>query len=152
MSILILVISSALFFFYLQTLCEKVLRREFSQPYHQDIIRAIQLEYPRLHEAAVSKGPVEYADARLALQCDFLTLGYVLKNANPGQHLLSGREKILLLYFRFLLFCLPIHHALKLGENEAVLKLATILQFFANMVGEKLTVSTLSEAVANPEA
>lgn len=152
MSILILVFSAALFFFYLQTVCEKVLRREFSQPYYQHIIQAIRLEYPRLREAAEAKASVEYADARLALQCDFMTLEYLLKNADPGHQPLSPREKILFLYFRFLLFSLPIRHTLKLHEKEAVLKLASILQFFANLAGERLTVSTFGGAVANPQS
>ena len=152
MSILVLIASSALSFYYLHVLCVKVLRREFSQPYHQDIIQATQLEYPRLRETAVSNSPLEYADAYLGLQCDFMTLEYLLKNVRPGQNLLSGPEKILLFYFRFLLLSLPICHVLKLGEIEAILKLATILQFFANLVGEKLTVSSLSEAAAKPEA
>ncbi len=152
MSVLVLVFSSALFFFYLQAFCERVLRREFTQPYCQDIIKAIQLEYPRLLESSRSKASVEYLDARLALKCDFMTLEYLLKSADRTERHLSRREKILFRYFRFLLFCLPIRHALKLQENEAVLKLATILQFFANLVGERLAVTPVGSAVPNPQS
>lgn len=152
MSIVILVFSSALFVFYLQTLCENVLRREFSQPYCRDIVHAIQLEYPRLREAIASETSVEYADARLALQCDFMTLQYLLKHADHSERRLSWREKILFHYFRFLLFTLPIHHTFNLQEKEVVLKLATILQFFANLVGERLTVGPVGRALVHHES
>ena len=43
-------------------------------------------------------------------------------------------------------FSLPIRHALKLKERETVLRLASILQFFANSVGEKLSVNSFAAA------
>lgn len=152
MSVLILVFSGALFFFYLQTICEKVLRREFSQPYYKNIIHAIRLEYPSLREAAQAKASMDYSDARLALKCDFVTLEYLLKNADRGESRLTRREKILFLYFRFLLFCLPFRRTFRLHEEEAILKLTTILQFFTNLTGERLTVSTFGGAVANSQS
>lgn len=82
MSFLILVVSAALFFFYIQTFCERVIRRKFDRAYFQDVINAIQLEYPRLRDAALSESQLAYSDARLALKCDFMTLEYLLKNVN----------------------------------------------------------------------
>ncbi len=148
MSILVLVVSTGLFLFYIQTSCEKVLRQEFSQAYFKDIIRAGRLEYPKLRDSVVSKSVPNYAQARFALKCDFFTLECLLKNVDPSRRHLTRGERLLGLYFRFQLFSLPIRHALKLQEREGVLRLATILQFFANSVGEKLSVNSFSVAEA----
>ena len=147
-----LVVSSALFFFYIQAFCEKVLRREFSRAYFQDVVQAIQLEYPSLLDATASKASLNYSDAHLALECDFVTLSYLLENGDRTRRPLPRREKVLLLYFRFLLFCLPFRHAFKLREKEAVSKLATILQYFANSAGESLSISPLGNAQADPRS
>lgn len=144
-SILILVFSIALFLFYLQTLCEKILRREFSDPYFQQVINAIQLEYPRLRNAAASNTSVDYSDARLALECDYMTLSYLLKNADRTRQHLSRRERILFVYFRLQIFSLSVRHALKLREGDAVLRSAAILQYLANLVGERLSVSSAAD-------
>ena len=152
MSVLVLVVSSALFFFYVQAFCEKALRREFSRPYFQDIITAIRLDYPLLRDSFTANASSNYSDACLTLKCDFMTLEYLLKNSDPSRRHLSGRERLLILYFRFLLFCLPIRHAFKLQEEQAVLRLATILQFFANSVGEKLSVNSTLIAASGLES
>ncbi len=152
MSVLVLVVSSALFLFYIQTLCEKVLRQEFSRPYFQDIINAIRLEYPRLRDSCTTDGSYNYSDACLTLKCDFMTLEYLMKNSDPSRRHLSRRERLLATYFRFLLFSLPIRHAFKLHEKQAVLRLASVLQFFANSVGEKLSVNSLPIAASELES
>jgi hypothetical protein len=149
MSVLVLVVSTALLLFYVQAFCERALKREFSHAYFQDIINAIRLEYPRLCESFASGNSYNYTDAQLALKCDFMTLEFLLKNGDPSRRQLSRHERVLVLYFRFLLFCLPIRHAFKLHEKEAVTRLASILQFFANSVGEKLSVSSLATAQAS---
>jgi hypothetical protein len=143
-SVLVLVVSCSLFLFYGQAICERVLRREFSHPYFKEVIQAIRLEYPRLQDSFESGTLYNYSDARLALKCDFIALEYLLKNGGPSQGRLSRAERIMVLYFRFLLFCLPVRHVLKLQERETVLKLTTILQFFANSLGEKLSVRSFA--------
>lgn len=149
MSILVLVVSTALFLFYIQASCEKALRREFHQAYFKDIVCAVRLEYPELRDSVASKGVPDQAQAQFALKCDFFTLECLLKNVDPSRRHLTRGERLLGLYFRFLLFSMPIRHALQLKEREAVLKLATILQFFANSVGEKLSVNSFSAAEAS---
>ena len=148
MSILVLVVSSALFFFYIQVSCETVLRREFSRAYFKDIIQAARLEYPQLCDSVNSKGAPDYAQMRRALKCDFFTLKYLLKNGGASRRNLTHGERLLGLYFRFLLFSLPVRRALKLQEREAVLRLASILQFFANSIGERFTVTSFAVAEA----
>ena len=148
MSVAVLAVSAALFFFYIQALCQKILRQEFSHPYFREIVEAVHLEYPRLRDSYASNGPGDYRNARLALKCDFFTLNYLLKNGDPERRRLSRREKILILYFRLMFFSLPIRHALSLREKEGMLELASTLQFFANSVGEKLSVYSVAPAHA----
>ncbi len=147
MPYVVLVVSTALFFFYLQATCERALQREFSHPYFREIVQAIQLEYPRLRDSYESNASPNYSDARLALECDFTALTYLVKRGGGASRRLSRPEKLLMLYFRVLLFSLPIRHALKLQERNAVLKSASILQYFANLTGETLNVSSLPNAL-----
>ena len=148
MSILVLVVSAALFMFYIQTICEQALRREFSQAYFKRVVQAVRLEYPKLRDSAASQDKLNYSQVRLALKCDLFTLEYLLKNGDPSRRHFKRGERLLGLYFRFVLFSLPVRHALKLKERDAVLRLAAILQYFANSVGEKLSVSSLAAADA----
>ena len=152
MSIVVLVVSTALFFFYLQTICEKALRWEFSRPFFKEITGAIQLDYPQLRDAYASNGSVDYSSARMALKCDFITLEHLLKNADPKGRSLSRREKILIHYFHFVNSTLPILHAFNFGEKQAMLKLAAILQFFSNSLGEKLSGGALVAAHSGVES
>jgi hypothetical protein len=149
MSIMVLVVSTALFSFYIQAACESALRREFSQSYLKEVIQAVRLEYPKLRDAMASNGLPDYAQARLNLKCDFFTLKSLLKKVDPSRQRLTRSERLLGLYFRFLFFSLPLRHAFKLKEREAVLRLATVLQFFANSVGEKLSVNSFAAAGAS---
>lgn len=145
-SAVVLAVSAALFFFYIQALCQKIVRQEFSHPYFREIVEAVNLEYPRLRDSYASNGPGDFSNTRLALKCDFFTLRYLLKNGDPMRRHLSRREKILMLYFRLMFFSLPIRHALNFREKEGMLELASTLQFFANSVGEKLTVYSIAAA------
>jgi hypothetical protein len=146
MSVLVLVLSSALCLFYVETICEKALRREFSHVYFKQIIEAFRLEYPQLCDTVASNGSFNYAQLRLALKCDFFTLEYLLKSGGPSRRRLTRVEKLLGLYFRFLLFSLAIRHAFNLKERKAVLRSASILQYFANSLGEKLSVTSFATA------
>lgn len=145
-SVVVLAVSAALFFFYAQALCQKILRQEFSHPYFREIVEAVHLEYPRLRDSYASNGPGDFSNTWLALKCDFFTLRYLLKNGDPTRRHLPRREKILMLYFRLMFFSLPIRHALHFREKEGLLELASTLQFFANIVGEKLTVYSIAAA------
>lgn len=137
-SIAILVLSTAIFFFYIQTLCEKVLRREFSHPYFQDVLNAIDLEFPRVRQALADKVPMNYSQVRLALRCDFATLSYLVKKGDPKRPHFSWQERLLVAYFRVLILCLPLRYALHFGETQSVVKLTVILNHFANLAGERV--------------
>lgn len=150
-SIAILVLSTALFFFYIQTLCEKVLRREFSQPYFQDVLNAIDLEFPRVRQAMSDGVPMNYSQIRLALECDFSTLTYLVKNGNPKQRRFSWQERMLVSYFRVLLLCLPLRYAFHFGEKNSVMKLTVILHHFANLVGERVSLMSTGSMVLSQQ-
>ena len=136
---LILILSMGLFFFYLQAVCQKVLRRRFAQEFSQAIVNANSLEFPSVRKALEGFGvPVDYPRLVLSLRCDFLALTYLAKNAaNVNRHY-TYEERILIVYFKLIFVSLVTRHSLRLREKPAALKLATILEYFANVVGERV--------------
>jgi hypothetical protein len=139
MAALILMLSTGLFFFYLQSVCQKILRRQFSQEFFQSIVNANRLEFPSVRKAIEELGsPIEYPRLMLTLRCDFLALTYLLKNAANVDQRYTNEERLLILYFRFVILSLATRHWLKLRESSAALKLTAILEYFANVVGERV--------------
>jgi hypothetical protein len=133
----ILILSTALFFFYLQVTCEKILRRQFAREYFRSIVNTARLEFPSLRKSLEEfDAPVDYAWLRIMLKCDFLALTYLLKNAASVNHRFSREDRLLILYFRWLFLSLAVRHLLRFNEKQAVLSLTSILQYFANVVGQ----------------
>jgi len=136
---LILILSTALFFFYLQAVCQKILGRQFDKEYFQSIVNANRLEFPFVRKALEEFDvAVDYPRLRMMLKCDFLALTYLLKNAANVNQRYSHEERLLILYFRWVFFSLVTRHLLRLREKPAVLKLTAILQYFANVVGQRV--------------
>ncbi len=136
---LILMMSTGLFFFYLQGLCQKILRRQFAQEFSQSIVSANRLEFPSIRKAIEDLGSgVEYPRLALTLKCDFLALTYLLKNAANVNQRYSYEERLLILYFKVVFFTMVSRHLLKMKETPAALKLTSILEYFANVVGERV--------------
>jgi len=134
-SAVIFVVSAALFLFYLQATCQKVLRHEFGEPYFESIVRAYRLEFLFVRKA------VQEADARLdrpgireMLQADFQTLDYLMRSAVKRRR--SPGERLLMLYFKTLLFSLGVRQAVGLRDCKPAQKLTVVLQYFANVVGQ----------------
>ena len=99
---LILVFSTAMFFFYFQVTCQKILRRQFDREYFQSIVNANRLEFPSLRKSLEEFGaPLDYPRLRMMLKCDFLALTYLLKNAANVNQRYSNEERLLILYFRW---------------------------------------------------
>ena len=133
MAALILVLLTALLFFYLQMVCQKILRRHFAQSFWRVIAHANGFEFPSVRKALWGFGvPVEYPQLMVALKSDFLALNYLLKNTDEGNRHYIHEERLLILYSRFLFAELTVRHRLGLRETLTVLKLAAILHFFAN--------------------
>ena len=139
MAAMTLILSTALFFFYLQALCQKILRRQFTQAFSQSIVNANRLEFPSVRKAIEDfDSPVEYPRLTLTLKCDFLALTYLLKNAANINQRYSYEERLLIVYFRLVFASLMVCHWLKLRETPIVLKLTAVLKYFANVVGERV--------------
>jgi len=139
MAALILMLSTGLFFFYLQAVCQKVLRRRFAQQFSQAIVNANSLEFPSVRKALEEFGvPVEYPRLMMTLRCDFLALTYLLKNAANVNQRYSYEERLLIVYFKLVFVSLVTRHWLRLRETPAALKLTAILEYFANVVGERV--------------
>lgn len=135
---LILIFSVALFFFYCQATAQKALRRAFDRAYYQAIVNANRLEFPDLREAFAGSGDgPDYGRLRTSIKCDYATLTYLLKNAANLRQAYSVEERLLMLYFRVALLSLSVRHRLRVGEKPAVLALASVLQYFANVVGAR---------------
>jgi len=138
-AVLILILSTALFFFYFQVTCRKILCRQFDWEYFQSIANANRLEFPSLRRSLEDFGaPVDYSRLRMMLRCDFLALTYLLKNAANVNQSYTYDERLLILYFRWQFLSLAVRRLLKFGENTAILRLTAVLQYFANVVGQRV--------------
>ena len=138
MSALILILSTGLFF-YFQAVCQKVLRRQFAQSFWQAIVNANGFEFPSVRKALQGFGvPVEYPRLVMTLRCDFLALTYLVKNAANVKQRYTCEERLLILFFKLVLVSLVTRHWLRLRETPAALKLTAILEYFANVVGERV--------------
>ncbi len=136
---LILILSTAFFFFYFQATCQRILRQQFEPEYFLVIVNASGLEFPAVRRTVEElNAPVDYARLRMTLKCDYLALRYLLKNAVNAKQRLSGKERLLMFYFRSVFASLTIRRWLQAGEKPAILKLTTILQYFANVVGQRV--------------
>jgi len=147
---LILILSTALFFFYLQVTCQRILRQQFDQEYFQAIVNANRLEFPTVRKALEQfDAPVDYPRLRIILQCDYLALTYLLKNAANVNQRYSREEQLLILYFRLILFSLVVCHWLRRREQPSILKLTQVLQYFANVVGQRVNLVRFGDLTAS---
>ena len=136
---LILILSTAFFFFYLQITCQRILRRQFDREYFLAIVIANRLEFPAVRRTLEEfNAPVDYPRLRTMLNCDFLALTYLLKNAVNVKQRYSGEERLLMFYFRLVFASLITRHWLRVREKPAILKPTPILQYFANVVGQRV--------------
>lgn len=136
---LILIISTAMFFFYFQAVCQKILRRQFDREYFRSIVNANRLEFPSLRKLLEAFGtPVDYPRLCMMLKCDFLALTYLLKNAANVNQRYSYEEWLLIIYFRWKFFSLAVCRWLGLNQKNSILSLTSILQYFANVVGQRV--------------
>ena len=147
---MILIISIALFLFYLQATCQKILAQRFDRAYYQSIVDANRLEFPFVRKALEEfDTPVDYPWVCMTLKCDYLALTYLLKNAANAKQSYTREERLLMLYFRAIFFALFTVHLLKLGEKPAILKLTEVLQHFADVVGLRVNRVRFGEVSAS---
>jgi hypothetical protein len=136
---LVLALSMAMFFYYFQVTCQKILRRQFEHEYYQSIANVIRLEFPMLQTALAQPGAaVDSCRLPAMLKCDFRALTYLLKNTAGASQRYTLEERLLMLYFRWQLISLAGRRILKVGEKQALVKLASVLHYFANVVGQRV--------------
>ena len=141
MAAVILILSTALFFFYLQGVCQKILRRQFAQSFWLAIANANGFEFPLIRKSLEESDIiVRYPEVETALRCDFQSLTYLAKNAVNVNQRYTCEERFLILYGKYLLLSLVTRRWLRLGQKPVVLRLTSILQYFANVVGERANV------------
>ena len=139
MTPVMLIISAAFFMVFLEATCRKILRREFGHEFFHAVVNANRLEFPFVRKALEEfRVPVDYPRFRMQLKCDFLALTYLLKNACNTRRRFSYEERLLAVYFRATFVVLIAAHALGLNERAAVLKLTSILEYFANVLGKRV--------------
>jgi hypothetical protein len=143
-SVILLIVSTALFFFYLQSTCERVLREQFDQDYFQAIARVCRLEFPSVHLAMERREvPVDYASVCAKLRVDFVVLASLKDTAHLDGQLCLGK-RLLGAYFRAILLALPLLRAAGVGKR-AIRKLTAILQYSSNAVGKQLSGAQLAK-------
>jgi hypothetical protein len=136
---LILTLSIAMVFFYFQATCQRILRRHFDQEYFRSIANVIRLEFPSLREALEeSRASFDYSRLPKALKCDFLALTHLLRDTADMKPGYSKEQRLLMVYFRVQFLSLAVRHSLRVGERKAALRLTSILQYFANVIGQRM--------------
>jgi hypothetical protein len=139
LSWLILTLAIAMVFFYFQATCQRILRRQFDQEYFRSIANVVRLEFPSVRKSLEEFGAaVDYSRLPKMLKSDFLALTYLLKNSADVEPRYSNEERLLILNFRWRLLSLSVRHLVNAGEKRAVLRLTSVLQYFANLVGQRL--------------
>ena len=139
LSWLILALSLAMVFFYFQATCQRILRRQFDQEYFRSIANVIRLEFPSLREALdQSSASLDYSRLPKALKCDFLALTHLLRNTADAKPGYSKEQRLLILYFRVQFLSLAVRRSLRVGERKAALRLTSVLQYFANVIGQRM--------------
>ena len=133
---MVFVVSLALCLFYLQVACHKILSQEFNPERLRSFANSYRLEFLFVRkEMEQAAAPVDYSWVSMALKCDFLALTYLMKNTPGG---CSRKERLLMVYFKTLLMVLSVSHAFKLNERGTVLKQTSILNYFTNVLSERV--------------
>lgn len=147
---LILILSTGTFFFYLQVTCQRILRRRFDQEYFRSIVNANRLEFPSLQKSLEEFGaPPDYSRLRRMLRCDYLALTYLLKHVANVRQSYSNEERLLVLYFRWQLLSLALRCLLNVSQKKPILKLTSVLQYFANVIGQRISTVKFANLTAD---
>jgi len=136
---LILILSIAMLVFYCQTVCQSILRREFEHRYVEQVVRASCLEFPEMKQAIELRGvDRDFKWYQMGLRCDFLTLNYLLRKSSARGGSYSWELRLLMIYFRAVYLWMLVSHALELREARAILRLTEILDYLANVAGQRI--------------
>lgn len=143
---LILILSTAMLFYYFQVTCQGILRRQFNPEYFQAVARANFLEFPSLPKLLEGAGVrPTYPTVWRMLERDFHWLTYLLKYATNVDLSYSNSERCLILYYRWHFLSWAVRHVMRAEEITAIEKLTSILQYFANVVGERVALCKVAD-------
>ena len=141
-SVFILVSSAFALLFWLRSVCRSILAERFEQDYSAEVAEANQLEYLAIR-TALGEYPEEIADyggLLATLERDYEALTYLLRNAatlHVGRY--SRTERLLIMDFQLVRLWVRLKRALGLHSwRSGLLEMATILQYFGNVVGQRL--------------
>jgi len=139
---LILSLSTAMFFFYFQNTCQKVMRREFEREYFESVAKAMRLEFPAVRKSLEDPcASVDYSRLSKALRDDLLALTHVLENTASFGEGPSLEDRLLIVYFRCQLVSFAVRRFLNVGEKTAILRLTSVLQYFGNLAGQRFAIA-----------
>jgi hypothetical protein len=145
----LLVMLTIVIFVCFQVACPTILRREFDREYSQPVINAARLEFRALRQSLGGAGAsVDYRRVAGTLKCDFFTLCYLLRNGASRNQKYTNEERLLVLYFRWQLLSLATRQWLRVGEQQAAIRLTTVLEYFANVVGQRASLFYSPQFVA----
>jgi len=128
--------------FWLRSASQSVLRQRFEQDYSAEVAEANQLEFLAIRKALADSSAdiADYQGMLAALEQDYQALSYLLRNAatvHVGSY--SRAERLLILDFKLLATWVRLSRALGLrGWRSSLLEMTSILQYFGNVVGQRL--------------
>ena len=109
------------------------------------IVNANGFNFPSVRKALEGFGvSVKYPWLMMTLRCDFQALAYLVKTAANAKQRYTYEDRLLIIYFKLVFISLVMCHWLKLQETPAALKLTAILEYFANVVGERVSLAALN--------
>ncbi len=139
MPTVILMVLTGLLCFWFQADCRRILARPFAREYFQPIVTVHRFEFLLIrNNSGDFAQPTEFSRVTAALRCDFLGLTYLLKHTANFNQSYTSEELRLILYFRVLHTLLVIRHWLRWREEPALMNMASILLYFANVIGERV--------------
>ena len=105
----------------------------------------IRADQPRPVRAGDADAPGDCSRVQMKLKCDYLALTYLLKNAANVTQRYSLQERLLMVYFRVVFASLITRHWFRLRQEPAIMRLTVILQYFANLVGQRVSTLRFAE-------
>ena len=143
---LLLILSTAMLSYCFQVTCQGILRRQFNPEHFQAVARTNFLEFLSLPKSLEGDGArPAYPAVWHMLERDFHWLTYLLKYATNVDLSYSNAERCLILYYRWHCLTWAVRHLMKAEEKKAIEKLTSVLQYFANVLGERVALCKVSE-------
>ena len=82
------------------------------------------------------------------LRREFTAGIYSVEKATRGGPRYSNQERLLIVHFRWLFFSLAVWCLLRFGEKPAILRATSVLQYFANVVGQRVNTGRFGNLTA----